>query len=112
MKNKKEHFNKKKHKIKIDTFTKAIVVFILLNAQLEIWCSYILAYLYIFYGTSAYEAQIAQDLSIAIVTQIIAVPLGYFVKSFKETKEEKANEITMLQQGLNNEETNNDKQGL
>ncbi len=35
----------------------------------------------------------AETLSITIVTEIIAVILGYYLKSFFETKEEKRNEM-------------------
>ena len=43
-----------------------------------------LSYLLAFLG----REQIAETLSITVVTEIIAVMLGYFMKSFKETKEE------------------------
>ncbi len=43
-----------------------------------------LSYLLAFLG----REQIAETLSITVVTSVIAVMLGYFMKSFKETKEE------------------------
>lgn len=43
-----------------------------------------LSYLLAFLG----REQIAETLSITVVTSVIAVMLGYFIKSFKETKEE------------------------
>lgn len=52
----------------------------LIIALFDLQLSYLLAFL----G----REQIAETLSITVVTEIIAVMLGYFMKSFKETKEE------------------------
>lgn len=67
---------KKKRK----TFTKQAVKVILFFAIIDLQFSYVLAFL----G----REQIAETLSITIVTEIVAVMLGYFVKAFKETKEQ------------------------
>lgn len=68
--------NRKKRK----TFTKQAVKVILFFAIVDLQFSYVLAFL----G----REQIAETLSITIVTEIVAVMLGYFIKSFKETKEQ------------------------
>lgn len=54
----------------------------LIIALFDLQLSYLLAFL----G----REQIAETLSITVVTEIIAVMLGYFMKSFKETKEEES----------------------
>jgi len=66
------------------TFTKKWVAIILIVALIDIQFSYILCYL----GRS--EAAIT--LSITIVTEIVGVMTGYFVKSYNETKQEKLQE--------------------
>ena len=71
----KERLKKKKQ-----TFTKKAVKVILFFSILDLQLSYVLAFL----G----REQIAETLSITVVTEIVAVMLGYFLKSFKETKEE------------------------
>lgn len=63
------------------TFTKQAVRGILLVALLDLQLSYLLAFL----G----REQIAETLSITVVTEIVAVMLGYFLKAYSETKEEK-----------------------
>ena len=63
------------------TFTKQAVWGILLVALLDLQLSYLLAFL----G----REQIAETLSITVVTEIVAVMLGYFLKAYSETKEEK-----------------------
>ncbi|WP_313525279.1 hypothetical protein [Anaerotignum sp.] len=62
------------------TFSKKAVRWLLIIALFDLQLSYLLAFL----G----REQIAETLSITVVTEIIAVMLGYFMKSFKETKEE------------------------
>lgn len=62
------------------TFSKKAVKWILITALFDLQLSYLLAFL----G----REQIAETLSITVVTSVIAVMLGYFMKSFKETKEE------------------------
>ncbi len=67
----------KKQKV---TFSKLAVKWILIVALFDLQLSYLLAFL----G----REQIAETLSVTVVTEIIAVMLGYFLKSFNETKEE------------------------
>lgn len=62
------------------TFSKRAVKWILITALFDLQLSYALAFL----GRD----QIAETLSITVVTSVIAVMLGYFMKSFKETREE------------------------
>lgn len=62
------------------TFSKRAVRWLLIIALFDLQLSYLLAFL----G----REQIAETLSITVITEIIAVMLGYFMKSFKETREE------------------------
>ena len=62
------------------TFSKQAVKWILITALFDLQLSYLLAFL----G----REQIAETLSITVVTSVIAVMLGYFMKSYRETKEE------------------------
>lgn len=61
------------------TFSKTAVRWLLIIALFDLQLSYLLAFL----G----REQIAETLSITVVTEIVAVMLGYFMKAFKETKE-------------------------
>jgi hypothetical protein len=61
------------------TFTKRWVSLLMYIAIFDVQLSYVLA----FVG----KEQIAETLSIAMVTEIIGVMLGYFIKSYLETKE-------------------------
>lgn len=67
------------------TFTKLAVRWILFFALLDLQLSYILAFL----G----REEIAEDLSSTVATAIIGVMLGYFLKSFFETREEEKNKL-------------------
>lgn len=58
------------------TFTKVAIAFVLVNSELQIWASYLLAFL----GRDA----IAEALSQQIVVTIIGTMIGYFVKSLLE----------------------------
>ena len=58
------------------TFTKIAICFVLINSELQIWASYLLAFL----GMDA----IAEALSQQIVVTIIGTLIGYFVKSLLE----------------------------
>lgn len=60
--------------------SKVLTALILFVALIDLQLSYILAFM---------GKEIAETLSVAIVTEIVAVILGYFIKSFNETKEEK-----------------------
>lgn len=62
------------------TYTKKLVKIIMAVAIFDLQLSYILAYL----G----REEIAEQLSIVVVTSIIGVTWGYLAKSFFETKEE------------------------
>lgn len=62
------------------TFSKQAVKWILIVCMVDLQLSYLLAFL----G----REEIAETLSITVVTSVIAVMLGYFMKSFKETREE------------------------
>lgn len=70
----------------------------MITALFDLQLSYLLAFL----G----REQIAETLSITVVTSVIAVMLGYFMKSFKETKEEE--KVRLFKQKQEKEE----KQGL
>ena len=63
-----------------NTFSKKAVKYILIIAMIDLQLSYVLAFL----G----REQIAETLSVTVVVEIVGVMLGYFLKSFKETKEE------------------------
>lgn len=71
---------KRKGKRRKLTFSKKAVAVILAVAMVDLQLSYLLAFL----G----REQIAETLSITVVTEIVAVMLGYFMKSYKETREE------------------------
>ena len=58
------------------SFTKKAIFFVLLNSELQIWASYLLAFL----GKDA----IAEALSQQIVITIIGTIIGYFAKSLIE----------------------------
>ena len=80
------------------TFTKTAVKVILVFAVLDLQLSYILAFL----G----REQIAETLSVTVATEIVAVMLGYFMKSFKETKEqEQLNYMRECNKGQEHQET-------
>lgn len=76
---------KKNKRFNKSTYTKKWIARILVVAMIDIQFSYILAFL----GREA----IAETLSGIIVTEIIGVTLGYLVKSFFETREEKKHEL-------------------
>ena len=71
---------KKARRGNFSTFTKKWVGRLMYVAMLDIQLSYLLAFL----G----KEQIAETLSITVVTEIIGVMAVYFVKSFLETKEQ------------------------
>lgn len=67
----------KKPKLQMSKVLTALILFV---ALIDLQLSYILAFM---------GKEIAETLSVAIVTEIVAVILGYFIKSFNETREEK-----------------------
>lgn len=71
---------KKAGRSSFSTFTKKWVSQLMYVAMFDIQLSYLLAFL----G----KDQIAETLSITVVTEIIGVMAVYFVKSFLETKEQ------------------------
>lgn len=73
------------------TFTKRMVKAILIVAVADLQLTYALAFVGVALGRDTIAT--AETLSITIVTEIIAVILGYYLKSFFETKEEKKNEL-------------------
>jgi H+/gluconate symporter-like permease len=68
-----------------ETFTKLWVSIILLFAVFDLQLSYVLAYL----G----REQIAETLSVAVVTEIIGVSAVYMIRAHLDTKNEKSNEL-------------------
>lgn len=86
----------KKNKPK-KTFTKKWVEILLTIALIDIQLTYILSF---------FNKEIAETLAITIVTEIIGVSLGYFMKSYFETKEEKKNQLEEERLGLFPEEDN------
>ena len=81
-------------KRKRNTYTKKLVKWILAISMIDLQLSYLLAFL----G----RVEIAENLSMTVVTAIIGTVITYCIKSFKETKEE---EKLRLER-----ETNNAKQ--
>ena len=71
---------KKARRSSFGTFTKKWVSQLMYVAMFDIQLSYLLAFM----G----KEQIAETLSITVVTEIIGVMAVYFVKSFLETKEQ------------------------
>lgn len=65
---------------KRNTYTKKLVKWILAISIFDLQLSYLLAFL----G----RTEIAENLSMTVVTTIIATVITYCIKSFKETKEE------------------------
>lgn len=61
------------------TFSKRMVAIIIGFGILDIQLAYVLALL---------DKQVPETLTVAIVTEIVGVALGYFIKSFRETREE------------------------
>lgn len=58
------------------SFTKKIVLFLLINAELQTWASYILAYLD--------KVEVVKELSIQVVITILGAVATYFIKSLVE----------------------------
>lgn len=70
-----------KVKKKFVTYTKAILTFVIINSELQIWASYLLAYL----GKDA----IAESLSEQVVIIVIGSLIPYFAKSLIENLSKK-----------------------
>ena len=73
---KKENIGKINESSKPSSFTKKVIGFVLINSELQIWASYVLAFL----GKDA----IAEALSQQIVSTIVGTIIGYFAKSLIE----------------------------
>lgn len=83
-----KYFDDEKPK-RFNTYTKKWISRILTVALIDIQFPFVLAFL----GRD----QIAETLAGLIVTEIIAVTLGYMSKAFFETKESEKNKVTMEQ---------------
>ena len=89
----KEAEQKKK---KLVTYSKFILLFVIINSELQIWASYVLAFL----GKEA----IAESLSEQVVIVIIGGLIPYFAKSLIENL---SKNTTMFGQNLNMENVQN-----
>lgn len=89
----KEAEQKKK---KLVTYSKFILLFVIINSELQIWASYVLAFL----GKDA----IAESLSEQVVIVIIGGLIPYFAKSLIENL---SKNTTMFGQNLNMENVQN-----
>lgn len=70
------------------TYTKKLVKWVLMVSLFDLQLSYLLAFL----G----RVEIAEDLSITVVTTVVGTVVTYCIKSFKETKEEE--KVTYLRE--------------
>jgi len=80
--------DKKKEKKKpslFETFTKLWVSVLLIVGVVDLQLSYVLAFL-------GYD-QIAETLSVAVVTEIIGVTVAYIIRAFFDTRTEKKQEL-------------------
>ena len=76
-----------KDKKKVRQYTKKWVDIILTVSLIDVQMCFVLAFL----G----KDQIAETLGIAIITEIVAIGLGYMLKAFFETNSQKKNELEM-----------------
>ena len=74
-------------KIRKRQYTKKWVDIILTVSLIDVQMCFVLAFL----G----KDQIAETLGIAIITEIVAIGLGYMLKAFFETNSQKKNELEM-----------------
>ena len=79
-----------------ETFTKLWVTVLLIVAVIDLQLTYVLALLN--------RSEIAETLSVAIVTEIIGVIAVYMIKSFLETSNEKKHLIELKKLNLPDEE--------
>lgn len=79
-----------------ETFTKLWVTILLIVAVIDLQLSYVLALLN--------RSEIAETLSVAIVTEIIGVIAVYMIKSFLETSSEKKHSLELKRLNLPDEE--------
>ena len=85
----------KKNKKQKYQMSKVITGIILFVAIVDLQLSYILAFM---------GKEIAETLSVAIVTEIVAVVLGYFIKAFNETREAEKIKLEIKKDKLKREE--------
>ena len=83
-------------KRKRNTYTKKLVKWILAISMIDLQLSYLLAFL----G----RVEIAENLSMTVVTAIIGTVITYCIKSFKETKEEEKVAYLREKNGMEQEE--------
>ena len=76
-----------KDKKKVRQYTKVRVDIILFVSLFDVQLCFVLAFLD--------KVQIAETLGVAIITEIVAVALGYMLKAFFETNAEKKNELEL-----------------
>lgn len=76
----------------LDSFTKVVVLVIIINACAWVWCSYILAYLGRF--------EIAESLSQTAVTAILGAFISYAVKSAVENVNKNGVNLTVKKDNL------------
>lgn len=76
-----------KSKKKIRQYTKVWVNIILTVSLIDIQLCFVLAFLD--------KTQIAETLGVAILTEVVAIALGYMIKAFFETSSQKKNELEM-----------------
>lgn len=81
---------------KRNTYTKKLVKWILAISMIDLQLSYLLAFL----G----RVEIAENLSMTVVTAIIGTVITYCIKSFKETKEEEKVAYLREKNGVEQEE--------
>ena len=74
----KKSFKDQLRSIRVDTFTKALVGFIIISAVIDLQLSYVLAFLD--------KVQIAESLSTQICITIIGVALVYMIRAYFDTK--------------------------
>lgn len=73
------------------TYSKKMVSLVLTISLIDLQLSYVLAFAGLILGRDTIP--IAEDLSKVICIEIIGVCVGYFCKSFFETKEEEKNKL-------------------
>ena len=76
-----------KDKKKVRQYTKVRVDIILFVSLFDVQLCFVLAFLD--------KVQIAETLGVAIITEIVAVALGYMLKAFFETNAERKNELEL-----------------
>lgn len=99
LKQKKSKSNKKKIDI-FETFTKLWVSILLVVAVIDLQITYVLAFL----GSD----QIAETLSVAIVTEIIGVVTVYMVRAYLDSKAEGKQKLEEKKLNFYSDESNNE----